>query len=78
MPTESSFRSHDRLDVEASHELDVVHRKHIGGSTMAMVRRRANAAQRKNLVTFGGFEGNQLDYSGVNFKIGKVDSWDPY
>ena len=26
-----AFRSHDRLDVEASHELDVVHRKHIGG-----------------------------------------------
>src|SRR6202034_2658606 len=37
--------------------------------------RRADAAQRKNLVTLCGFKRNQLDDRRVNFEVRKIDGW---
>src|SRR5206468_3900578 len=64
---------HHRLDVEAGHELDIVHRKNVGRIDHGDGEGSSYAAQRKNLVSLGGFVGNQLDDGSINFKIRKVD-----
>ena len=70
---DGAFRSHDRLDVEAGHELDVVHGEDVRGIDHGDGERRAHAAQRKNLVALGGLKRNQLDDGRVNFEIRKID-----
>ena len=68
-----AFRGHDRFDVKAGHELDIVHGKDVGGIHHGDGERSADAAERQNLIAFRGFEGNQLDHGGVDFKIRKID-----
>ena len=68
-----AFRGHHRLNVEAGHELDIVHGEDVGGIDHGDGQRSADAAQRQNLVTLGSFERNQLDDRGIDFKIGKID-----
>ena len=68
-----AFRGHDRLNVEAGHELDIVHGKDVGGIDHGDGERSADAAERQNLIAFGGFERNQLDDGGIDFKIRKID-----
>ena len=40
---------------------------------MAMVSEAPDAAERQNLIAFRGFERNQLDDGGIDFKIRKID-----
>src|SRR5215469_198666 len=68
-----AFRRHHRLDIEAGHELDVVHGKDVGGIHHGDGERSSHAAQGKNLVTLGGFKGNQLDHRRIDFEIGEID-----
>src|SRR6266849_622035 len=68
-----TLRSDHRLNVEAGHELDVVHREHIGRIDHRDGERSSYAAQGKNLITLGGFKRNQLDNRRINFKIREVD-----
>ncbi len=70
---DGAFRSHHRLDIEAGHELDVVHGEDVGGIDHGDGEGGAHAAQRKNLVALRGFKRNQLDDGGVDFKIRKID-----
>ena len=70
---DGAFRGHDRFDVEAGHELDVVHGEDVGGIDHGDGERRADAAERQNLIAFRGFVRNQLDDRGIDFKIGKID-----
>ena len=73
-PSENrAFRRHNRLDIEPGHELDVVHREYVGGIHHGDGQRRADAAQRKNLIALRRFKWNELYDRGVNFKIGQVD-----
>ena len=68
-----AFRRHHRLDVEAGHELDIVHGEHIGGIHHGDGQRGADPAERQHLVALGGLVGDQLDDRGINFEIGKID-----
>src|ERR1039458_9443159 len=70
---DGAFRGDDRLDIEAGHELDIVHREDVGGIDHRDSERGAHAAQRKNLVALGGLERNQLDDCRINLEVGKVD-----
>ena len=70
---DGAFRGHDRLDVEAGHELDIVHGEDVGGIDHGDGERSADAAERQYLIAFRGFVGNQLDDGGIDFKIGKID-----
>ena len=70
---DGAFRSHDRLDIEAGHELDIVHGKNVGGIHHGDGERSADAAERQDLIALRGFVGNQLDDCGIDFKIGKID-----
>src|SRR5208283_2261655 len=71
-----AFGSDNRFDVEARHELDVVHGEDVRRIDHRDRQRRAHAAQRKDLITLGGLEWNQLDDGRVNFKVRKVDGGD--
>ena len=68
---DGAFRSHHRLDVEAGHELDVVHGEDVGGIDHGDGERRAHAAERQNLIALGGFVWNQLDDGGIDFESKK-------
>src|SRR5208337_4487961 len=68
-----AFRSDYWLDVEASHELDIVHRKDVGRINHCDGEGRAYATQRKDLVSLRGFKRNQLDDGGIDFKVREVD-----
>src|SRR5208282_774462 len=70
---DGAFRGHDRFDVEAGHELDIVHGKDVGGVHHGDGERSADPAERQNLIAFRGFERNQLDHRGIDFKIRKID-----
>ncbi len=66
--------SHHRLNVEAGHELDIVHGEHVGRIDHGDGERRAYATQRQDLVTLGRLERNQLDDGRINFEIGEINS----
>ena len=70
---DGAFGGDYRLNVEAGHELDVVHGEHIGRVDHRDGERSSYSAQGKNLITLGGFKRNQLDDRRINFKIRKVD-----
>jgi hypothetical protein len=70
---DGAFGSHDRLDVEAGHELDVVHGEDVGGIDHGDGERCAHTAERQNLVALGGLERNQLNDGRVDLEIGKID-----
>ena len=74
MPSQDrALRRHHRLDIEAGHELDIVHGEDVGRIDHGDGQRRAHAAQRQDLVALGGFERNQLDDCRIDFKIGEID-----
>src|SRR5581483_9105292 len=68
-----AFRGDDGLDVEAGHELDVVHGEDIRGVHHGDGQRRADAAERQDLIALGGFVGDELDHRRVNFEVGEID-----
>ena len=68
------FRRHDRLDVVARHELDVVHGEHVGRVGHRDRQRRAGARERDDLVLLRGFGGNQLDDARDRFRTGRARS----
>ena len=70
---DGTFRSDDRLDVEAGHELDIVHRKDVGRIDHGDGERCTYAAERENLVALRGFVRDQLDDGGIDFEIGKIN-----
>ena len=67
------LRGHHRLDVEAGHELDVVHGEHVGGIHHGDGQRRGHPAQRQHLVAARRFLRDQLDDRGVHLEVGEVD-----
>ena len=71
---DGTFGGDDRFDIEAGHELDIVHRKDVGGVHHGDGERRADTAERQNLIAFCRLEGDQLNDGGVDFKIRKIDS----
>src|SRR5208282_4673925 len=71
-----TFGSHHRLDVEASHELDIVHREDVGRIDHGDGERCTHTTQRKNLIALRGFKGNQLDDGRIDFKVRQVDGGD--
>ena len=64
---------HDRLDVVARHELDVVHGEHVGRVGHRDRQRRAGARERNDLVLLRGVGRNELDDGGVDFEFGERD-----
>ncbi len=68
-----AFGRDHRLDVEAGHELDIVHGEDVGRIHHGDGQRSADPAQRQNLVTLRGFERNQLYDRRINFKVGEID-----
>ena len=67
---------HDRLDVVARHELDVVHGEDVGRIRHRDRQRRAGAAERDDLVLLRGLGGNQLDDRRVDLELREVDRRD--
>ena len=67
------FRSHHRLDVEAGHELDVVHGENVGGIGHRDGQDGANARKRNDLIAKSGVLRDQLDNVGIDFVIFQVD-----
>ena len=70
------FRRHDRLDVVARHELDVVHGEHVGRIGHRNRQRRAGAAERDDLVLLRGLGRNELDDREVDLELREVDRRD--
>ncbi len=68
-----AFGCDHRLDVEAGHELDIVHGEDVGRIHHGDGQRSADAAQGQNLVTFRGFKRNQLYDRRIDFEIGEID-----
>src|ERR1700681_2871958 len=71
-----SFGGHDRLHVEAGHELDIVHRKDVGWIGHRDGQRGAYAGKRYNLVADSGVLRYELDYRGIYLIKLKVNGWD--
>ncbi len=67
------FRSHHRLDVEAGHELDVVHGEHVGGIHHGDGERGADPAEGQDLIAARGFRRNQLHHRGIDVEIREID-----
>ncbi len=70
---DGGLRGHHRLDVEAGHELDVVHREDVGGIGHRDGQRRADARKRNDLVADRGILRDQLDDGGIHFVILQID-----
>ncbi len=71
------FGSHHWLDVEASHELDVVHREDVRRISHRNRESGANPRERDDLIANGGLLRNQLDDGGVDLVELQVDGRDP-
>jgi hypothetical protein len=67
------LRRHDRLDVVARHELDVVHGEHVRRVGHRDRQRRARAAERDDLVLLGGLGRDEPDDGRVDLELGEVD-----
>ena len=68
-----AFRSDHRLDIEAGHELDIVHGEHVRRIDHGDGERCTHSAQRKDLVAFRSLKRDQLDDGRINFEVGKID-----
>ena len=64
---------HHRFDVEAGHELNVVHGEDVGRIGHRNGQRRANPRERNDLVADGSVLRDQLDDGGVDFVILQID-----
>jgi len=72
-PGDGALRGDHRLDIEARHELDVVHGEHVGRVRHRDRQRGARAAERENLVLLRGLGGNKLDDRLVDLEGRQVD-----
>ena len=63
------FGCDHRLDVEAGHKLNVVHREDVGGVRHRNRESGANAREWNDLITHSRFLRDQLDHRGFNFVI---------
>ena len=64
---------HDRLDVVARHELDVVHGEHVGRISHRDRQRRAGFVHGQDTVLAGHLARHDLDDRGVDLEVGEVD-----
>ena len=69
---DGSLRRNDRLHVKAGHELDVVHREHIGGIGGRDGQRAPDTAERNDQVLLGDLGRNQLDDGRVDLEVGEI------
>ena len=67
---------HNRFNIEPGHELDVVHRKYVGGIHHGHRQRRSHAAERQDLILHRRFHGNQFGDARIHFKITQIDAGD--
>ncbi len=67
------FGSDHRLDVEAGHELDVVHREDVGGIGHRDRQRGTDARERHDLIADRRLLGDQLDHCGIDFVKLQID-----
>ena len=67
---------HDRLDVVAGHELDVVHREHVGRVAHRDRQRRAGLVHREDTVLAGDLARHDLDDGRVDLEVREVDRGD--
>ena len=70
---EGALRGHDRLDVVAGHELDVVHGEHVRRVRHGDRERRAGARERQDLVLPRRLGRDDLDDRGVDLEVVEVD-----
>ena len=70
------LRRHDRLDVVARHELDVVHGEHVGRIGHRDRERRARSAERNDLIFLRGLGRDQLDDGRIDLELRQVDRRD--
>src|SRR5262249_1960573 len=70
---DGGFRSDDRLDVVAGHELDVVHREDVRWIRHRDGESGAGATQRDDLILLRRIRRNQFDDGRVEFELGQVD-----
>ena len=75
---EGRLRRHDRFDVVARHELDVVHGEHVGRIGHRDGQRRARSAEGDELILLRGVGGNQLDDRGIDLELPDDDDGTPY
>ena len=73
----SRLRRHDRLDVVARHELDVVHGEHVGRVDHRDRQGRAGSAEGNDLVLLSRFRRDQLDDRRVDVEQREIDRGDP-
>ena len=71
------LRGHDRLDVVARHELDVVHGEHVGRVGHRQRQRGAGPAQGHDLVLLRRFRRDQLDHRGIDLEPAEIDGRHP-
>ena len=67
------FRRHDRLDVVAGHELDVVHREDVGRIRHRDRERAAGAAERDDLILARGLGRDELDDRQIDLEARQID-----
>ncbi len=67
--------SDHRLDVEAGHELDIVHREDVGWIGHRDRERGPDAGERHDLVADGRFLRDELDYRRIDFVKLQIDGW---
>jgi len=70
---DSELGGHDRLDVVARHELDVVHGEHVGRIGHRDRDRRAGLVDGKDVVLARDVGVDQLDHRGIDFEVIEVD-----
>ena len=70
------LRGHDRLDVVARHELDVVHGEHVGRVGHRDRQRGAGSRERDDLVLLRGLGGHELDDARVDLELADGDRGD--
>ena len=70
---DGGFRRHYRLDVEAGHELDIVHREDVGRIGHRDREGRSHARKRHNLIADGGFLRHKLDDGWIDFVEFQID-----
>ena len=67
---------HDRFDVVARHELDVVHGEHVGRVAHRDRQRRAGFVHGQDTVLAGHLARHDLDDRGVDLEVGEIDGRD--
>ncbi len=74
--TDCALGRDDRLDVVAGHELDVIHREHVGGVQHGDGDLGAGLGHRHDGVLAGDVGGNDLHHRFIYFNLGQADGRD--